>query len=58
MVWIGSGMAAAMQRNHFMNTPVDCGHWGTIAVTVAAGPLNYLGANPKVTECQLPEPSQ
>ncbi|MFE7721771.1 hypothetical protein ACFU44_22320 [Nocardia rhizosphaerihabitans] len=58
LVWVGSGMVAAMQRNYFTNPPVNCGDWGTIAVTLVAGPLNYLGANPKVTECQLPEPSQ
>jgi hypothetical protein len=27
-------------------------------VTVIAGPLNYLGANPKVHNCNLPEPSK
>jgi hypothetical protein len=26
-------------------------------VTVAAGPLNYAGVNPKV-KCQLPQPSR
>jgi hypothetical protein len=34
---------------------------GTIAVTIVAGPLNYVGANPKV-KCDLnvdvPEPSK
>jgi hypothetical protein len=30
----------------------------TIAVTVIAGPLNYVGVNPKVKECDLPEPSR
>ena len=29
---------------------------GTVAVTIIAGPLNYLGLNPKVN-CDLPEPS-
>ena len=29
-----------------------------LAVTVIAGPLNYLGANPKVHNCDLPEPSK
>jgi hypothetical protein len=23
-----------------------------------AGPLNYLGVNPKVTDCEVPQPSQ
>jgi hypothetical protein len=28
-----------------------------VAVTILAGPLNYVGVNPKVS-CQLPQPSQ
>jgi hypothetical protein len=28
-----------------------------IAVTVIAGPLNYVGVNPKVTDCHMPQPS-
>jgi len=28
----------------------------TVAVTVVAGPLNYLGVNPKV-KCRFPQPS-
>ncbi|MFE6924554.1 hypothetical protein ACFVAV_26260 [Nocardia sp. NPDC057663] len=58
LVWFGAGMVAAMQRNYFINTPIDCRAWGTIAVTLVAGPLNYMGANPKISECQLPEPSR
>ena len=30
---------------------------GTITVTILAGPLNYVGVNPKVA-CKLPEPSR
>ncbi|MFC4376099.1 hypothetical protein ACFO5K_18545 [Nocardia halotolerans] len=58
LAWFGAGLVAAIQRDYFTDTPVNCGDWGTIALTVAAGPLNYLGMNPKVTECQLPEPSR
>ena len=33
--------------------------WGKIAVvTVIAGPLNYLGVNPKVHHCSTPQPSK
>ncbi len=32
------------------------GYGATIVVTVVAGPLNYLGVNPKVN-CRLPQPS-
>jgi hypothetical protein len=35
----------------------NCAHAGTIAVTMLAGPLNYVGVNPKVS-CQVPQPSQ
>lgn len=58
LVWFGSGLAAAWQRDYFTNTPVNCGDLGTIGLTVLAGPLNYLGMNPRVAECQLPEPSR
>ncbi|KAF0846840.1 hypothetical protein FNL39_104262 [Nocardia caishijiensis] len=58
MAWLLAGLVAAFQRDYFTDTPTNCGDWGTIALTVAAGPLNYLGMNPKVGECQLPEPSQ
>jgi hypothetical protein len=30
---------------------------GTIALTVIVGPLNYVGVNPKVTNCNMPQPS-
>ena len=30
---------------------------GPIAVTILAGPLNYVGVNPKVA-CHFPQPSQ
>jgi hypothetical protein len=32
-------------------------HVSTTVITVIAGPLNYLGANPKVN-CKVPEPSK
>jgi ABC-type glucose/galactose transport system permease subunit len=31
---------------------------GVIAVTVLAGPLNYVGVNPKIHDCRLPRPSR
>ncbi|MFD3704420.1 hypothetical protein ACFWUP_14865 [Nocardia sp. NPDC058658] len=58
VVWFGAGLLAAVQRDYFTDTPVNCGDWGTIGLTALAGPLNYLGANPRVNECQLPEPSR
>jgi hypothetical protein len=36
---------------------INCASAGTIALTVIAGPLNYFGVNPKVTNCNVPQPS-
>jgi hypothetical protein len=57
VVWIIIGAIAAAQRNYFDNSKVSCASAGTIAVTVVAGPLNYVGANPKV-KCKVPQPSK
>lgn len=58
MSWLVIGMIAAGQRQKLDNPPIDCAGLGTVAVTALAGPLNYMGVNPKVTKCYLPEPSQ
>lgn len=58
LVWLVIGVVAAYQRNYFETAENSCGTAGTIALTVIAGPLNYVGANPKVTDCKLPQPSQ
>jgi hypothetical protein len=55
-VWLLVGVAAAVQRDYFSNSRTNCAEVGTVAVTLIAGPLNYMGANPKI-ECDLPEPS-
>jgi membrane protein YdbS with pleckstrin-like domain len=57
LVWLLIGVVAATQRNYFSGSDANCAKLGTIAVTVAAGPLNYVGVNPKV-KCQLPQPSR
>jgi membrane protein YdbS with pleckstrin-like domain len=57
VLWIIIGAIAAAQRHYFDQNNVNCASAGTIAVTVVAGPLNYVGANPKVT-CKLPQPSK
>jgi hypothetical protein len=57
LIWLLIGVVAATQRNYFSGSDANCAKLGTIAVTVAAGPLNYAGVNPKV-ECQLPQPSR
>jgi hypothetical protein len=57
IVWLIAGAVAAGQRGYFTHATQNCASAGTIAVTVIAGPLNYFGANPKVTNCHVPQPS-
>lgn len=54
IVWVIIGAIAGAQR-HYYNADPGCARVGTIIVTVLAGPLNYLGANPKVP---CPHPSK
>jgi hypothetical protein len=58
VIWLIIGLIAAAQRHYFRGPKKPtCAHVGTTLTTVIAGPLNYLGANPKVT-CKVPEPSK
>jgi hypothetical protein len=57
VVWLLIGFIAAAQRDYFKGGPENCAHAGRVIVTVIAGPLNYVGVNPKV-HCKLPEPSK
>ena len=57
VVWLIIGAIAGGQRNYYSGSGANCAKAGTIAVTILAGPLNYVGLNPKVS-CQLPQPSQ
>jgi len=54
-VWLIIGAAAAGQRGYYSANP-DCTTGATIAATIAAGPLNYVGLNPKIS-CTTPKPS-
>jgi hypothetical protein len=58
LIWLVIGVVAAVQRDYFSSASTNCAGVGTIALTIVAGPLNYLGVNPKVTNCDLPEPSK
>lgn len=58
IIWLVIGAVAAGQRHYYDSAPTNCASGATIAVTVIAGPLNYLGVNPKVADCQVPQPSQ
>lgn len=55
-VWLLIGVLAAAQRGYFSGDEANCAKVGTIAVTVVAGPLNYLGANPRI-DCKI-QPSR
>jgi len=57
LVWLVVGVVAAAQRDYFSGSDANCAKLGTIVATVAAGPLNYVGVNPKV-KCELPQPSR
>lgn len=57
LIWLLIGVIAAWQRDYFHGGQTSCATAGTIAVTTLAGPLNYLGLNPVVADCRLPQPS-
>ena len=58
VVWLIIGAVAAGQRHYYDSSPTNCAKGGTITVTILAGPLNYLGVNPKIKACHAPQPSQ
>jgi hypothetical protein len=58
VIWLAIGAIAGAQRHYYSEAAEHhCAKAGTIAVTILAGPLNYLGANPKVS-CHAPQPSK
>lgn len=56
-IWLIIGGIAAAQRGDFIGNIGRCSRAGTIAVTIVAGPLNYLGVNPHIS-CTYPPPSK
>ncbi|HXL87923.1 MAG TPA: hypothetical protein VN969_02890 [Streptosporangiaceae bacterium] len=54
IIWLVIGAIAAGQRHYYDNSNPNCARAGTIVLTVIAGPLNYVGVNPKVS---CPKPS-
>jgi hypothetical protein len=58
VIWFAIGAIAAGQRHYFSSGSTNCAHAGTITLTILAGPLNYTGANPKVSNCSVPQPSK
>ena len=57
VIWLIIGAAAAGQRGYYDGSVGSCTKVGTIAVTIIAGPLNYLGVNPWI-DCTAPKPSR
>jgi len=58
VVWLLIGLLAAFQRDYFGgNDKPSCAKVSNIALTIVAGPLNYVGLNPQI-DCDLPEPSE
>jgi hypothetical protein len=57
VVWLVIGALAAGQRGYYSGSSANCAKVGSIALTVVAGPLNYVGVNPKI-HCTTPQPSK
>ena len=49
IVWLVIGAIAGGQRHYYDSSTTNCAKAGTITVTVLAGPLNYVGVNPKIS---------
>lgn len=56
LLWLIIGAVASGQRGYYSTTGLTCSRGATIAVTIVAGPLNYLGVNPQIS-CSWPTPS-
>jgi len=57
VIWLLIGAIAAGQRGYYSGPVSSCTKAGTIAVAILAGPLNYMGLNPKL-DCTMPQPSK
>lgn len=58
IIWFVIGAIAAGQRGYYKSGPTNCATVSTTIVTVLAGPLNYVGVNPKIQNCKTPQPSK
>ena len=60
VVWLVIGVFAAFQRGYLTDKKsVSCRTFGDTALTIVAGPLDYLGVNPKVScHVKTPQPSK
>jgi hypothetical protein len=58
IVWLVIGVFAAFQRGYVTDkNDVNCRSFGDTALTIIAGPLDYMGVNPKI-HCNVPQPSK
>ena len=58
VIWLVIGVIAAAQRGYFGSSKdVNCKKASDTVLTIVAGPLNYVGVNPKV-DCKVPKPSK
>ena len=55
VIWLVIGGIAAGQRGDYTGS-IGCSSASTIAVTIIAGPLNYVGVNPNI-KCSVQHPS-
>jgi hypothetical protein len=55
-IWLVIGGIAAGQRGDYNESIGNCSRAGTVAVTILAGPLNYIGVDPHIN-CTAPRPS-
>lgn len=57
LIWLLIGFAAAVQRGYLSGSTTNCSRVGSTVVTIVAGPLNYVGVNPRIS-CRTPQPSR
>lgn len=58
VIWLIIGVIAAVQRHYFGGSAKPaCTKVSDTVLTIVAGPLNYVGVNPKI-KCKVPQPSK
>ncbi len=57
VIWLLIGVVAAFQRDYFSDSKTTCAEFSDTALTIVAGPLNYVGVKPN-TKCKVPQPSE
>jgi hypothetical protein len=57
VIWLVIGAVAGGQRGYYNDSAASCASVSDTVLTIVAGPLNYVGVNPKVS-CTAPQPSK